>query len=357
MNKFRTATKFQVSPPFRVVGYLPGFRAMISEDDGSVIGFRGRQCVRLVYPFSNGAPQFLGHLVSTLKSHLCVSKLATRLLRQTPYDLIKTSLGTYLTMNSDGILRKPSNSKRFQICFRKFQGRRPLSLCQTSNGSLYFGEYFGNPKRRAVRIFRSLDDGVSWHCRYEFPPGAIRHVHGLTFDPYRNGIWVFTGDFGQEAQIGWTDDEFCNYDIVVQRDQQSRVCGGIVRPEGLYFGTDTPDEQNYLYFLNPITQQTRVLQEVQQSVFFCGEAANAMFFTTVVEPSSYHSTNAVHVWYSTNGNTWENDVSVEQDGWPLAYFQYSSVYISRGPASHPQVFLSFQATKGTDGGCLILERS
>jgi len=170
-------------------------------------------------------------------------------------------------------------------------------------------------------------------------------------------LWVFTGDDGDEAQIGWTCDGFQSYKVVVQNDQQSRACGAIITPQGLYFGTDAPDEQNYFYYLEPETGKLNRLHPAQQCVFFCGAALGGMFFTTVVEPSQRHTTDHVHVWFSDDGESWENVLSVQHDGWPLIYFQYPSVYVAKGPRDLDRVFLSLQGTRNSDGRCLVLGRT
>jgi len=130
---------FSLPRGFSQIGNLPRFRGMLAAHDGSVVGVRGRQLIRLSPPRYDSA-SVLGQLPLTRRQLVCWSRLATRALRQTPYQLLRTQRGTYLTMTADGILRKPSQSKLFESVFQDFRGRRPMSICEDASGELYFGD-------------------------------------------------------------------------------------------------------------------------------------------------------------------------------------------------------------------------
>ncbi len=241
----------------------------------------------------------------------------------------------------------------FRQVTRDIQGRRPISLCQDEEGRLYFGEYFSNPQRQAVRIFASEDDGQSWRAVHEFPAGQIRHVHGLEYDPYRKGIWVLTGDDGDEAMVGWTDTGFTEFRPVLQLGQQSRACSGICTPNSFLFGMDAPEEQNYIIRLDVATSTITLLDKVAHSVFFATQACGGFWMSTVVEPSSLNTTQDVHLYFSRSGERWTEVGRFPRDGLNLKLFQFPSAFLAKSPMNSENVFVSLTGTKGWDGDCLV----
>ena len=68
-------------------------------------------------------------------------------------------------------------------------------------------EYFTNTKERdEVRIFKSTDGGIHWNPVYTFEKGAIRHIHSVQFDSYKNLLWTATGDKKREAKVAYSKD-------------------------------------------------------------------------------------------------------------------------------------------------------
>jgi hypothetical protein len=218
---------------------------------------------------------------------------------------------------------------------------------------IYFGEYFNNVARDEVHVFMSEDDGASWSVCHTFAKSSVRHVHHLEFDASRNAIWVMTGDYGSEAQIGLASPRFATYEILAQGSQQTRSLACVPTPQGLYYATDTPLESNYIYFLDPATRDARPVGEVQQSVFFMTSACGGMWLSTVVEPSEVHTTQSVHLWFSPDGESWTEMYSAPRDSLSLRYFQYPAIFIARSTADAEHVFLSFRGCRGLDGDCLV----
>ena len=119
------------------------------------------------------------------------------------------------------------------------------------------------------------------------------------------------------------------------------------------YATDTPLEQNQIYQLKPDTGERRAVGQVQQSVFSMATACEGLFLATAIEPSPIHKTPRVHIWFSGNGQQWQEVLAIERDGWDLRLFQYPTAFIAHGPPSCPYVFLSFRGVKAYDGHCLV----
>ena len=119
------------------------------------------------------------------------------------------------------------------------QGVRNDGILCTGDSTLYFGEYFQNPGKGEVNVYRTTDNLTSWKSVYSFPPGKIRHVHAVQKDPYTGKIWICTGDLDRESSVGWSDDEFETLHIIGKGSQLWRVCQLVFTEEALYWGTDT----------------------------------------------------------------------------------------------------------------------
>ena len=338
-------------PRLSIATVIPRFRGLLSTSDGSVVGFRRHHLLKFSPPFRT--PQQLATLPLSGYRQIGRVRLIERLLRLEVYRMVRTPAGTEIASSREGILRREHGNKEFQVVYADARSRRPISLCVDREGRLYFGEYFNNADRDAVRVFMSEDDGCSWRECYRFPPKTIRHVHGLIYDEAQDRLWVMTGDYGDEAQIGLASPGFGSYQVVVQGSQQTRACDGVCGSSGLIYATDTPLEQNHVYWLDATTGQTTSVANVQNSVLFMGEACGGMFLSTIVEPSDMNTTQCVHVWYSSDGRQWGEVLTLPRDRWSMRYFQYPTASFANGPRACPYVFISMRGTRGSDGKCLV----
>ena len=237
----------------KVCAVIPHFRGLISTSDGSVLGFRGRRLLKFTPPFST--PTLVGLLPQSLLQIASTWRLAERFLRQNVNRMVQTRSGAFLCASPLGILRKAATETRFEVVFRAFQGRRPISLCIDGEDRIYFGEYFKNPKRKSVFVYMSDNDGVSWTRCHEFAAGSIRHIHGLQYDPFHDHIWVLTGDDGDEAQIGVASPGFGQYAVFLQSGQMSRAYSGLCTEHGFIFGSDAP--RNRIKYSWPTSTQNK----------------------------------------------------------------------------------------------------
>lgn len=115
---------------------------------------------------------------------------------------------------------------------------------------VYFGEYYKNDLLEPISIYHRT--GVdNWDVVYTFPKGTIKHIHNIVADPYRNCVWILTGDFGDAAAIWKVTDGFKKVERVAFGDQMWRGCVAFAIPEGLLYATDTPFSENYIYLFKP----------------------------------------------------------------------------------------------------------
>lgn len=193
--------------------------------------------------------------------------------------------------------------RRFREVLQIERGSRPLNICVTSSDRVYFGEYFNNPDRKSVHVYGS-EDGEHWSVVHTFPAGSIRHVHNVIEDPYRDGLWILTGDSDNESGLWFTNNNFQTLDCVVRGTQRARAVALIPLEEGLIVPTDTPHEQNYVQYCDPETGALTKLAELPNSAFHALKQGGLHFISTVAEPSACNDTKFATVFVSSNGTTW-----------------------------------------------------
>lgn len=129
----------------------------------------------------------------------------------------------------------------------------PLSFCirKDMNGSiidLIYGEYIWNEKKGPVSIYRySMNE---WKEIYSFPSKTVTHIHNIIYDKFQNRYIIMTGDDDSESALWEADEDFSVVKKIIGGKQCYRACVAIATKEGIYYATDTPLEQNWLYFLS-----------------------------------------------------------------------------------------------------------
>jgi hypothetical protein len=217
----------------------------------------------------------------------------------------------------------------FRVTHQIQRGTRPLHVTAVPSGTIYWGEYFDNRERVEVHIYASTDHGRTWQIAYTFPPGAIRHIHNIVYDRWGDCLWILTGDDGAECQVLRASCDLRSIDLVLAGNQQTRAVAAIPTQNGLYLSTDTPFEKNHVYRLNRAGSVESVGDLASSSIFGC-RVGEAMFFSTMVEPSAVNTNREVHLAGSRDGTNWRVLARWRKDNWPLRYFQYGNAILPDG---------------------------
>lgn len=223
--------------------------------------------------------------------YLSKSRLISRLLRLEPRGIIKMDEETILLSYKGSLYRLDVKGQKAEhIHSFRIGMSAPLSLARIENIDGFcerycYGEYFSNPEKKEVKIYGTDKNGFDWHEIYCFPDGAINHIHSIIPDPYQNKVWVFTGDFGEEAGIWFTDDDFKTMKRYLTGKQQYRSCVGFPTAEGLIFATDTPLEENFIYLVSREKKLERICTLEGPSIYGT-EFGDKFLLSTVVEGHS-----------------------------------------------------------------------
>ena len=257
------------------------------------------------------------------------NRLSYRLVRDGFHTLAVLDDGGLVGAVPGAIVTRAGGADEFQVSHRMQRGTRPLHVTATQAGLIFWGEYFDNRERAEVHIYVSEDRGVSWEVAYTFKAGTIRHVHNIVNDPWRNCLWILTGDEGSECKILRAKHDLSSVETVLQGSQQARAVAAIPTAEDLYLSTDTPYERNHVYRLDAGGNLECVGNLNSSSIYGC-QVGNALFFSTMAEPSDVNQQNEVCIAGSRNGRDWKTFLTWKKDLWPMRYFQYGNVILPDG---------------------------
>ncbi|MGA7685841.1 MAG: hypothetical protein WCC32_09875 [Terriglobales bacterium] len=232
------------------------------------------------------------------------------------------------------IVTRVPGSDEFRVTHEIRRGTRPLHITAVPDGTVYWGEYFDNRERAEVHIFASADRGESWQIAYTFPARAIRHIHNIVYDRWGGCLWILTGDDGHECKVLRASCDLRSVEIVLSGNQQARAVAAIPMPDALYLATDTPFEANHVLRLRRDGRVDEIAPLASSSIFGC-RVREAMFFSTMVEPSAVNARDEVHLVGSANAGSadqsnWQVLARWTKDKWPMRYFQYGNAMLPDG---------------------------
>jgi hypothetical protein len=275
------------------------------------------------------------------------STLTCRLVRDGFHALAVLGDQTMVAAVPGAIVTCTPANKEFHPTHKIQRGTRPLHITAVPNGNIYWGEYFDNRGRAEVHIYASTDRGQTWQVAHTFPAGAIRHVHNIIYDRHADRLWILTGDEGAECKILRADRDLSHIETVLSGNQQARAVAAVPTKDALYLATDTPFEQNHILRLDRTGQVETVADLASSSIFGC-QTANALFFSTMVEPSPANPTREVHLAGSADGTNWQILARWQKDALPMHYFQYGNAMLPDGVNSTNYLAATTIAVKQDD---------
>jgi hypothetical protein len=276
------------------------------------------------------------------------TSLTFRLCRDGFHALAVLDSGSLVAAVPKAIVTLAPGENNFLVTHRVVRGTRPLHFAVTPSGHIFWGEYFSNPQRESVHIYVSTDQGASWCVAYTFPPGMIRHVHNILYDRWGDCLWILTGDEGDECRILRAPCDLNAVDVVLSGNQQARAVALVPTANGLYFSSDTPFESNYVYRLDRQGNLAKLAALNSSSIYGCA-VGEALFFSTMAEPSQVNRERSVCVYASRSGAAWERALRWGKDRWAMKWFQFGNAAFPDG--TNTSDFLAV-STVGTETGDL-----
>ncbi len=330
---------------------IPGLRALAWSAD-ILYASRGYQLVRAqIKDVSSGLNwQRLGAFQPSWRRKFSVAnRLTARLFRDGFHALAVLPSGALVGAVPGAMVTLGVHDSEFRRTHVIRRGSRPLHVTAVPDGPVLWGEYFDNPSREEVHIYASTDAGETWNVAYTFPKGAIRHVHNVVHDPWRNCLWLLTGDYGDECRILRAACDFSRVEIVLQGRQQARAAAAIPCEDGLYFSSDTPLEANHIYRLDDAGRLSKLAQISSSSIYGC-RLGPQLFFSTMIEPSEVNRDRMVRVYRGavSDPERWHPILSWRKDRWPIGLFQYGNAFFPDGANSTSYLALTTAAVESDD---------
>jgi hypothetical protein len=263
------------------------------------------------------------------------------------------------------------NSKGRTLCIRasrvyamnEDQSLRPLfeiqgdsvlhgGICEDEEGWTYFGEYFMNPQRRPVRIWRIDADFNEWEVAYEFPPGSVRHIHGIYADSHDPGaLWACTGDDTGECFFLRTTNAFRTMEMFGDGSQLWRAVRLHFNETYICWLTDSQLEQNYACRMRREDGNLERGHPIEAPVWYGTKTDDELYIAfTTVEPGVSVKRDTAAVLISNDGFDWQEIHSFEKDAWrPMKLFKYGVISMPSGKMNSKSVYMSGEGLVGFDG--------
>jgi len=224
------------------------------------------------------------------------------------------------------------------------RGKRPLVVC-AHEGRLIYGEYRGNFERGPISLI-SVDKNAGNKEIYTF--SNIRHIHGVSCDPIDDSLWVTTGDNDDESAIWHFKTLGMRPRMVCGGSQKYRAVQLLFDSNYVYYGTDTPLEQNYICRIDRGSYRVEQLHLVGSSIFYGCTVNGRHVFGSVCEPSDVNEVSHITM-YCSNGKDsyeWSAFLRLSKDFWSMRWFQYGQVFFPFGCNNSNQLYFT---PMGVDG--------
>lgn len=341
--------------------YLPN-GTLVCYKDGKLVLLKEDIIERMYSIFTN-----------KIERHLSLNKLLFRLLR--------LGVRTAIAINDNNIVLSKNNILyEFDLIkgnlsngFFLGKGIRPLIFTSVKNllgfdDTILFGGYLSNNKKKPVNIYARV--GVdNWKIVYTFPQGVINHVHNIIPDPYRNCLWIFTGDFDDAAAIWKVTENFKKVELILCNNQNYRACVGFPLTDGLLYATDTPFKDNYIYLLKDDLSVEKIIKINGSCIYGC-QAGDEYIFSSTVEPDGRNQSmmslmlnkkrgigikdSYVHL-YSGNLTEGFKVIYKEKKDWLPFIFQFAVFRFPCGENKTNKLYFQSIATRENDLSLMCIE--
>ena len=221
------------------------------------------------------------------------------------------------------------------------------------DGCVFFGEYLDNAERGPVRVYRYVPGDEGIEAVYVFPPNAIRHVHGIHYDPYGRRLWCLTGDLDREARILTTADGFGTLATVGAGDETWRAVSVQFTEAAIWYATDAEFSRNKVFRLDRATGRRSEIGPVDGPVYYSAKWRGKPFFAVTAELCPSQVGRSATLWTIRDGALCRV-ASFEKDRWPLKLLP-GTLHFPLGPGVEEGLYFQGVALEDADARCFRME--
>ncbi len=291
----------------------------------------------------------IGSFPGKLPVDLAIGRPARRLLRSDKCNVYPTRSGKLLGIRQGVVYRFDDGvpTPLFRIHGDCVMNR---GIAEDAEGNLFFGEYFGNPGREPVRIWRVAPDLESFEIACSIEAGRTRHIHAVHVDPFHeHRMWVTMGDFAGECFLAYSDDSFRSLHFLGDGSQLWRMVGVVFQEDRLCWLTDSHIDQNRIVSMDRVRQEPVIHGDRDASSWFVAETSDGLYLaTTCVEPGPGIHTSDVKLLASEDGIEWEPVAEFAKDRLPMK-LGFGSLSLPSGVFSRGAFWISGEAVEPLDG--------
>lgn len=202
-------------------------------------------------------------------------------------------------------------------------GSRPLrNGIVFEDDHIIYSEYHGNKNREPVNMYKYNFIEDKKEILYTFDD--IRHIHCIhqnINDP--NYLYIGTGDLDKECGIYKFNLEGLDIRKIGGGSQIWRAVSILQSNNVLYWGTDDPDNRNYIMRYNQENNKLEKTQKIDGPAYYSVMTKNNdMFIATTVEDRKEHK--AV-IYKTSDGKRWDKHIEFKKDIFHTKYFGYGVV--------------------------------
>lgn len=258
----------------------------------------------------------------------------------------------------DKIYRSVDQGKSFRVAmdFAALGIYQPFEhgIAVDRNDDVFFGEYNSHERPHTIRILRGAKDGTEWTVFYQFPPGEIFHVHSIQYDPFRDVLWVCSGDRDQESRLSYIDAQRKNVRVVGSGDQGWRIVSLIPTREALYWCSDNDLIGSSIYRYDFASQKRQELRFIGKPSYYATRLIDGtLVFSTTYEPQSPYSVAfqpepTADLWISRTGAEWHRVLAMETAKDKTEYTSRPTLMLPSGDYSSSLLFLTPLGTTSSE---------
>ena len=316
------------------------------DEEGGVWATHGR---RIIYRLGDTWQPIATFPYSYPRDLFAFSRLTARAMRSDKCNIYVNRFGKILGIRGGWVFTVERG--RTNLLFR-IQGDCALhrSISEDGEGNIYFGEYFMNPERRSVHIWRVSSDLTHWQAVHELE--NIRHVHGVYRDPFDEKVfWVTVGDFKGECYLLRTEDGFKSFTRFGDGSQVWRAVNLFFTDDHVCWLTDSNLDPNHACRMTRKNGKLEIGQPLDASAWYgCTTREGVhLAFTTIERGPAIRSDESL-VLVSDDAFHWEKVYAFKKDFWkPVQVFKYGVIFCPSGVMSVDSLYLSGEGLVGLDG--------
>lgn len=245
--------------------------------------------------------------------------------------------------------------------FHGYQGNKPghQGVCVTPDGTIFFAEYLLNQNRdHDIHLWRSTDNGLSFHIVKTWTKGDIRHLHFVKWDEYEQCLWLGTGDYGEngsENRLYKSTDNGETWELIGQYSQDWRAIGVCFTKDCLLWGTDAGSCPDTVHFvkMDRETHKIEIVEDFEGPCHGCASYKDGRaFFSTGVEGGENELDRFARLKEWKDGHC-ETQLKLKKDCWPLIV-QYGVMRFPLGSDQCDRVVFTAMGLRG-NGESIIVE--